>query len=94
MAAHTENTTGINLTSHARDRISGRGIRGWQVEQVMQYGRMFHVRNSTIYAVGRKEIQEYGKFLEPCMGIQVLCSSATNAVITTYRNRDLRRLKY
>lgn len=94
MASYMESNAGVTLTCHARDRISGRGIREWQVEQVMLYGRVSHVRSSTVYAVGQKEIREYGKFLEPCAGIHVLCSSETDAVITTYRNRDLRRLKY
>lgn len=84
---------GIALTNHAKDRISGRGIREWQVEQVMLYGRVSHVRSSTVYAVGSKEIQEYGKFLLPCLGVHVICASDSNVVITTYRNRDLRGLR-
>jgi hypothetical protein len=58
----------------------------------MLYGRESHVRNSTVYAIGRKEIKEFGKFLEPCEGIHVLCSS-DNAVITLYRNHEMRGLK-
>lgn len=93
MATQTEHTAGITLTNHASERMSGRGIRQWQVEQVMLYGRESHVRSSTVYAIGRKEVQEYGKFLEPCVGIHVLCSSESNAVITTYRNHSMRGLR-
>ena len=93
MAAYAAGTTDITLTTHARDRISGRGIRAWQVEQVMLYGRVSHLRKSTVYAVGVKEIKEHGTFLEPCLGIHVVCASDSDLVITTYRNHDLRGLR-
>lgn len=81
------------LTNHAAMRMASRGIKQWQVNQVMQYGRISYVRSSTIYAIGKKEIKEYGKFLEKCNGIHVLCSSDSNVVITTYRNQDMKGLK-
>ena len=94
MASKSRQLSVVILTDHARTRMSVRGIREWQVEQVLLYGRETHVRNSTIYAVGNKEIREYGKFLEACKGIHVLCSPDNEAVITTYRNHSLRRLKH
>lgn len=93
MGSFSGNTTGIVLTHHARERMSDRGIREWQIEQVMLYGRVSHVRSSTVYAIGRKEIKEYGKFLESCQGIHVLCSSESNSVITAYHNHSMRGLK-
>lgn len=93
MAYHREQSSEVNLTEHARSRMSSRGIREWQIEQVLLYGRQSHVRNSTVYAIGRKEIKEFGKFLAPCEGIHVLCSSDGGAIITTYRNHDMRGLK-
>lgn len=93
MAYHHEPQTSIILTDHARTRLSSRGIREWQVEQVLLYGRASHVRSSLIYTVGRKEIRENGKFLEACQGIHVLCSPENGAVITTYRNSSLKGLK-
>lgn len=94
MAYHNEKLSEVVLTDHARTRMSNRGIREWQIEQVLLYGRQSHVRSSTIYAVGRKEIKEYGKFLEPCEGLHVLCSTENEVVITTYRNHDMRSLKH
>jgi len=44
------------LTNHAAMRMASRGIKQWQVNQVMQYGRISYVRSSTIYAIGKKEI--------------------------------------
>lgn len=79
----------IHLTRHASSRMSERSIRAWQVEQVLTYGRLTHNRKAIIYAVGRKEVQENGRFLEACEGIQVICSPTDGTVITTYRNHDL-----
>lgn len=82
------------LTNHACQRMSGRAINQWQIEQVMSYGRETHARNAVIYAVGRKEIKEHGRFLEPCEGIHVLCSPRDGAIFTTYRNQNLSRMKH
>lgn len=79
----------IHLTRHASSRMAERSIREWQVEQVLTYGRLTHNRKAIIYAVGRKEVKENGRFLEACEGIQVICSPTDGTVITTYRNHDL-----
>lgn len=92
MAYQTESNNGI--TNHARRRMSTRAINEWQIDQVMSYGREAHSRNVIIYAIGRREVKEYGKFLEPCEGIHVLCSRRDGAIITTYRNRDLSGMKH
>ena len=78
-----------HLTSHASHRMSERSIREWQVEQVLAYGRAIHNRKAVIYAVGRKEVKENGRFLEACEGIQVVCSPTDGTIITTYRNHNL-----
>ncbi len=82
------------LTHHASHRMSERSIKEWQVEQVLTYGRAAHNRKAIFYAVGRKEVKEYGKFLESCQGVHVLCSPKDGAVITTYRNNSLKSLKH
>lgn len=87
-------TTAQPLTEHARHRMSGRFINGWQIDQVIAYGRASHTRKAVIYAIGKKEVKEYGRFLEPCEGIHVLCSPQDGAVITTYRNRNLSGMKH
>ncbi len=99
MASNNDYGNGNNggcdmITDHARKRMSGRAINEWQIDQVLLYGRASHARNAVIYAVGRKEIKEYGKALESCEGIHVLCSPQDGAIITTYRNRDLSGLKH
>jgi len=81
------------LTHHASQRMSERAIKEWQVEQVLTYGRAAHNRKAIIYAVGRKEVRENGRFLEGCEGIQVVCSPSDGTIITTYRNNDLRSLR-
>jgi len=80
-------------TGHARRRMSMRGISSWMVEQVLIYGRVAHVRSAVVYAIGKKEVQENGRFLEACKGIHVLCVPDSGAVITTYRNHSLKGLK-
>ena len=83
----------IHLTKHASSRMDKRSIDKWQVDQVLAYGRICHNRKAIIYAVGRKEVREYGRFLESCEGVHVICSSGSKVVMTTYRNHDFRGLR-
>lgn len=83
----------IQVTKHASHRMSTRSIREWQVEQVLAYGRRCHNRKAIIYAVGRNEIRQNGRFLEPCAGIHVICSSQEGNIITVYRNNKLSGLR-
>lgn len=92
MAYHSDITKGI--TNHARCKMPGRSINEWQIDQVLNYGRSFHTRKAVIYVIGRREIKEFGRFLEPCEGIHVLCSPQDGAIITTYRNHDLSGMKH
>lgn len=54
----------------------------WQIDRVMRFGREAYTRSAVIYAIGRKEIKAFGRFLEPCEGIHVLCSPQDGAIIT------------
>jgi hypothetical protein len=92
MASHSELTNGI--TNHARQRMSARSINEWQIDQVLRFGRESHNRKAVTYVIGKKEIKENGRFLEPCEGIHVLCSMRDGSVITTYRNHNLKRLRH
>jgi len=83
----------INLTKHAISRMDERSIDKWQVDQVLAYGRSCYNRKAIIYAVGRKEVKEHGRFLESCEGVHVICSPGDNIVMTTYRNHDFRGLR-
>ncbi len=82
------------ITTHARKRMSGRSINESEIDLVLNYGRSSHTRKAVIYAIGRREIKEFGRFLEPCEGIHVLCSPHDGAIITTYRNRNLSEMKH
>lgn len=92
MANHNELTNGI--TTHAFERMSSRSINESQIDQVMRFGRESHTRKAVIYTIGRKEVKANGRFLEPCEGIHVLCSPIDGAIITTYRNHDMKRLRH
>lgn len=82
-----------HFSKHAINRMNERSIDKWQVDQVLAYGRSCYNRKAIIYAVGRKEVKEHGRFLEPCAGVHVVCSSGGNIVMTTYRNHDFRSMR-
>jgi len=92
MASHSELTN--NFTDHAQKRMSARSINESQIDQVMRFGRESHTRKAVIYTIGRKEVKENGRFLEPCEGIQVVCSPTDGTIITTYRNHNMRGLRH
>jgi hypothetical protein len=83
------------LTRHAKDRMSGRRLSEEAVTAALTYGRIARVRGATIYAIGRKEVERYGRWgidLRAFEGVQAVCSS-DDAVMTVYRNRDFRQLR-
>ena len=92
MANHSELTNGF--TNHASSRMSARSINEWQIDQVMRYGRETHTRRAVIFAIGKKEVKHYGRFLEPCEGIHVICVPSEGTIITTYRNHNLKGLRH
>ncbi len=83
------------LTQHAWERMSGRGLSPAAVRLVLTYGRAAYVRGATIYVVGRREARNFrrdGIELSTVEGVQVVCTDS-GAVLTVYRNRDLRGLR-
>lgn len=83
------------LTKHAQRRMTARRISDVALEAVLTYGRVAFVRGAEIYAIGRKEVELYqrqGIDLTAFEGIHVVCS-LNGAVMTAYRNRDLRGLR-
>jgi len=85
----------FRLTRHAGERMGTRGFSLDTVRAVLDLGRITQIRGATIYAVGRKEIARHsadGKDLTRLDGVQVVCSD-DGAVMTVYRNRDLRGLR-
>ncbi len=95
MASHQEQSNRLHadFTQHSRRRMAMRSISESMVEQVLVYGRVAHIRNALVYAIGKKEVKENGRFLEGCEGVHVLCVPDSGAVITTYRNHSLKGLK-
>ena len=85
----------FNLTRHAWERMCGRSLSPAAIRLVLNYGRTAYVRGATIYCVGRKEIERYrqdGIELSALEGVQVVCTD-NGAILTVYRNRDLRGLR-
>ena len=85
----------IRLTKHAAKRMTGRRISIAAIDAVISYGRTAYVKGATVHAIGRREIGRYrrnGVDLSGYAGIHVVCAS-DGAVVTTYRNQDLRGLR-
>lgn len=83
------------LTQHALQRMDMRGFSSSEVNLAITFGRNVHTRGAIIYVVGRKEISlcaAFGIDLSDLDGLQVVCSN-DGAVMTVYRNRDLRGLR-
>ena len=86
---------GVAVTHHAWGRMLARHIDGEALEAALLYGRVVHTRGAEFHVIGRKEVERWaaaGVDLAPFEGVQVVCSSE-GAVLTVYRNRDLRQLR-
>ena len=86
---------GVAVTDHAWGRMLARHIDEAALEAALLYGRLVHVRGAEFHVIGRKEVERWaavGVDLTPFEGVQVVCSSE-GAVLTVYRNRDLRQLR-
>lgn len=84
------------LTKHAWERSNARGLSNEAIDAAIQYGRVVHVRGAAIHVIGKKEVRrfaEIGVDLEKYEGVQVVCSPDDEAVLTAYRNHDLRGLR-
>lgn len=84
-----------DLSRHAWERMSGRGLSPDAIRCVINFGRVAYIRGATIYAVGRKEIERFGRDgidLSDVEGVQVVCSDS-RVIITAYRNHDFRGLR-
>lgn len=83
------------ITTHAQKRMTGRRISETALSAVIDYGRVVYTRGAKIYVIGRKEVTTFlrkGVELADFEGIHVVCSP-DGAVLTTYRNRNLRGLR-
>ncbi len=83
------------LTTHAGIRMNQRGISPGVVELVLSYGRTIYSRGTTYKVIGRKEVAFFaarGIDLRSADGLHVLLGQ-DGAVITAYRNHDLRKIR-
>jgi hypothetical protein len=83
------------LTQHAHWRMTARRLSPAAITAVLTFGRSIHTRGAEIYVIGRKEVAQYqsqGIDLTPFEGVQLVCAR-DGAIITMYRNRDLRCLR-
>ena len=65
------------------------------IDLVLTYGRTVHSRGATYMVIGRKEVEAWaqkGLDLRAAEGVHILLT-ADGAVITTYRNHDLRKIR-
>lgn len=85
------------LTDHARQRMSQRGISLDALSAAVHFGRISVERGGAeVFLVGRKEVvQAYsqGFDLSPYEGVQVVCSMH-GAVLTAYRAQRRRRQRH
>lgn len=94
MNAPSEWLSGFQLTEHARTRMKARHIPYEAVAAVIEFGRVAQTRGATIFAIGRKEIDRYGKLhsaLHRYDGLQIVCEGSV--IVTVYRNHDLSGLR-
>lgn len=93
--ANTAQRAGIaGVTQHAALRMQQRGIAAGALSTVLTYGRRVHAKGVIYFVVGRKEVARYaiqGIDLKPVEGIHALVTT-DGAVVTVYRNQDLRRI--
>lgn len=93
--AHTRPMRPHALTLHALDQMNARRLSAEAVRLVLRYGRSSWTRGACIYAIGRKEVGRWrreGVDLAACEGIHIV-TTADGAILTVYRNRDLRGLR-
>jgi len=86
----------ITLTGHAASRMGSRRISHNDVAAVMNYGRCFYVRGAVVYALGHREAEicrKDGIRVDRIEGLQVVCSSENETIITAYRNNNLHSLR-
>lgn len=85
------------LSRHAVRRMTHRGITSEAVELALTYGRAIYTRGAIVYAIGRKEVARVRQLdaidLTPFEGVQVVCTTVDDHILTVYKNRDFRKLR-
>lgn len=85
----------FSLTKHAYGRMTTRSISRTAIAAALEFGRCVEIRGAQIFAIGRKEVEQYrrdGVELREFEGTQVVVT-ASGTVMTVYRNSDFRSLR-
>lgn len=88
--------SGYVVTSHALMRIQSRGLSMKDLNAAIIYGRQVFTRGVRIFALGTREMKLYSRWgvdLKASGGVQVVCSTDSNVVVTAYRNRNFHGLR-
>ena len=83
-----------SLSSHARLRMSQRGISVQALADVLRYGRCRHARGARFHFIGHRDVQRHvriGLDLRHLENLQVLLTPDGLTVLTAYRNARLPR---
>ena len=86
----------VRKSTHAKKRMSHRGVNQELVNMVLLHGRLVYTRGATIYFVGDKEIKrarKVGLDLSSCRGLHVVYDNRLREVVTVYKNNSLKTTK-
>lgn len=84
------------LSDHAIKRMAQRAIQEGQIQLALECGRLIHSRHARFYVIGKREVlklRKDGIEAESLEGLQVVVDEKTNAVLTAYRNKNLRKIR-
>ena len=86
----------LGFSKHAVKRSSQRGIKPRHVANILKFGRKKHQNGAVYYSIGRREVDKYKSI---CPGLKEmngmhLVTSLNGAVITLFRNKDFRLIRY
>ncbi|GIW07183.1 MAG: hypothetical protein KatS3mg060_1988 [Dehalococcoidia bacterium] len=84
-----------SLTHHAVCQMHRRRISAEAVLATVRYGRRAWIRGARIFAIGQREVARWrvhGIDVQQFEGIHVV-TSPEGAILTVYRNRDLRDMR-
>lgn len=86
----------FRLSEHAIKRMAQRAINETQIQLALEHGRLIHSRHARFYVIGRKEVQKLrrdGLEVGILEGLQVVVGEKSNAVMTVYKNKNLRKIR-
>lgn len=87
---------GATLTRHAQQRMSHRHVSPEAIDAALSYGTAGKSSGAWIFRLGDRDVaralQQDGVDLEPFLGTHVVVAS-NGKILTTWKNRSLRRLK-